>query len=457
MNTILSLASVLAPAAAVALVAGGVCPPEQCQTASVAEGVALRIHSPSLAPAVHLASLPPASVQQQKQIHTHVKVVQRDDTGTYELVIENGEPRAKVNGKAVPADRIIEREDGVWVIEDENREVVARFHIAAAPRAPQPPAPNPSRDLALEFQTLPQIQDFNFRNPANQEQPRTMLGVVMGPAPDGAAPDGAADGVGVLIERVVEGLPADRAGLQSGDVIIGIDGADQATPDSLRTLLRDRKPGDKLQFRVLRGDEEKDLTVELDAFDRSKLVQPHPLAMELPQPLRGGAFAGSLGGLSGEARKQMDEAFKALREAEQLASGEARQAHDHALKAIEQFVAALERMEAEGLSTGDAMRGDLGRWFGQFKDDQMVWGDKPGMVFTLPRNSLQLDRRAQQHDQNAAGGNTETGAEPIRRDDDVEARLNAMADRLQRIEQLLEKLAADRPGDTPEGGADRNR
>jgi hypothetical protein len=446
MNTILSLASVLAPAAAVALVAGGVCPPEQC-----------RSHTPSLAPAVHLASLPLASVQQQTQIHTHIKVVQQDDTGTYELVIENGEPRAKVNGEAVPAERVIEREDGVWTIEDDGGGVVATFHIGAPPRAPRPPTANLSQDLPRP--SLPQILTLApserdaLRAPVNVEQPRTMLGVVMGPAPDGAADGG--DG-GVLIERVVEGLPADRAGLESGDVITRIDGADQATPDSLRTLLRDRKPGDKLQLRVLRGDEEKDLTVELEAFDRSTLAQTYSLAMELPQPLRGGAFAGSLGGLSGEARKQMDEAFKALREAEQLASGDAKRAHEHAREAIEQFVAALERMEAEGLSTGDAMRGDLGRWFGQFKDGQMVWGDKPGMIFTLPPSNLQFDRRGQR-DQNSTGGNDETGSERIRKEDDVEVRLNAMADRLERIEKLLEKLAADGPSNGPDGDPDQEQ
>jgi membrane-associated protease RseP (regulator of RpoE activity) len=465
MNAFLSLAGVVAPAAAVAVVAaaggaGGVCPPEGCSGA----GQTLVVR-PALGNEGHLmlhaqvAGLPLAMLPQDQnqitrsELRTHIKVVQQDDTGTYELVIDNGEPSAKVNGRSVPAERIKERAGGVWVIEGENGETLATFHIGAAPAAPQMPglARDFSRDLAAELRNLPRLEDMRPRGTFNihttVEQPKTMFGVVMGPAPDDAS------GSGILIERVIEGLPADRAGIRSGDVIIAIEGASQATPDALRALLREKAAGDEVTMTLRRDGAEQQVTVTLEAFDNQKLTGS--MDPGLPRALSG-AFAGSLGGLSADARRQMDEALKALGEAESLASGEAREAHEHARKAIEQFVAALERMEAEGLSTRDAMRGDLGRWFSQFKDDQMVWGDKPGMVFTLPPNSLQFDRRLDD-DRRFAGGNTETERERIRKDD-VETRLNAMAQRLERIEKLLEKLAGDTPqGAAPADGNDPNR
>jgi hypothetical protein len=470
MNTILSLASVMAPAAAVALLAGGVCPPQACHSPASGAGAptaSVALHSGATLASGILRVIAPGDLaaQPEARIRTHTRVVQQDDSGTYELVIDNGVPAAKVNGEAVPASRINEIEPGVWVIESEDGEVIARFFVGAPPIPPVPLAAGTAPNLARDFAHLPQLdrqierqlQDLAIR-PALPDRPGaaarapaapppTMFGVVMRPAPEGTD--------GVLLERVIEGLPAARAGVRSGDVIVQI-GSDPnapiATPDTLRAVLRDKQPGDELKLRVLRDGDEKDITVTLDAFDSARLTQSGSPAQAMPS-MRGnsafsGAFAESLAdgppaNLSREARQQMSEALEALRQAEQLASGEARQAHEHARAAIEQFVGALERMEADGLSTQDAMRGDLGRWFGQFRNDQMVWGDKPGMVFTLPRNSLQTDRSGQ--NQNAARNDphSETEAARSRTQGDTEARLNAMAERLERIEKLLEKLAAD--------------
>jgi S1-C subfamily serine protease len=74
---------------------------------------------------------------------------------------------------------------------------------------------------------------------------------------------------GVLVIDVVEGSPADKAGLQGGDqqVIVGgtsyvlggdivtaADGQPLAGPDDLRRLIMDKEPGDAMTLEVHRGD-----------------------------------------------------------------------------------------------------------------------------------------------------------------------------------------------------------
>jgi S1-C subfamily serine protease len=74
---------------------------------------------------------------------------------------------------------------------------------------------------------------------------------------------------GILIVDVVDGSPADEAGLEGGDqqVIVGgtsyvlggdivtaADGQSVATPDDLRRLIMERKPGEAMTLEVHRGD-----------------------------------------------------------------------------------------------------------------------------------------------------------------------------------------------------------
>jgi hypothetical protein len=69
------------------------------------------------------------------------------------------------------------------------------------------------------------------------------------------------EGKGVLLQGVRAGSPAAKAGVQGGDVIVGID---RATIDDLYEFtyaLRDHKPGDRVVVRVRRNEE----TLELEA------------------------------------------------------------------------------------------------------------------------------------------------------------------------------------------------
>lgn len=63
---------------------------------------------------------------------------------------------------------------------------------------------------------------------------------------------------GVLVTNVMEGSPAEDAGLKSGDVIIAVDGKKTASTGQLRSQIGMRAIGDKITLTILRdGDEER--------------------------------------------------------------------------------------------------------------------------------------------------------------------------------------------------------
>lgn len=55
---------------------------------------------------------------------------------------------------------------------------------------------------------------------------------------------------GVIVAQIVDGGPADEAGLRPGDIITAIEGTKTPTPEDLLAVLRKQAPGDTLQFTV---------------------------------------------------------------------------------------------------------------------------------------------------------------------------------------------------------------
>jgi putative serine protease PepD len=88
----------------------------------------------------------------------------------------------------------------------------------------------------------------------------------------GASLDSTYDGRGVRvvdaeqtggIPGVVEGSPADQAGMVGGDVILAIEGELVADPDTAIVKIRTHAPGDEVTFTLLRDGDEVDVTVTL--------------------------------------------------------------------------------------------------------------------------------------------------------------------------------------------------
>jgi putative serine protease PepD len=69
------------------------------------------------------------------------------------------------------------------------------------------------------------------------------------------------DNTGAQVTRVVSGSPADKAGLQAGDVITAIDGKSITTSDDLTARVNTYKPGDKATLTVKRNSSTKSLSI----------------------------------------------------------------------------------------------------------------------------------------------------------------------------------------------------
>lgn len=68
---------------------------------------------------------------------------------------------------------------------------------------------------------------------------------------------------GVLVEKVLEDSPAQKAGLRAGDVIVSLDGEAVASGSQLRTLLQQRKPEQNVQLTLVRDRDKSSLEVTL--------------------------------------------------------------------------------------------------------------------------------------------------------------------------------------------------
>ena len=94
-----------------------------------------------------------------------------------------------------------------------------------------------------------------------------------GPAPGartrrvsvGAVPDFAFQGPGLRLDGVVPDSPADKAGMQAGDVLVQLDGKEVSGLGGFNELLKQLEPGQKVELRWTRGDKTSKATVELVA------------------------------------------------------------------------------------------------------------------------------------------------------------------------------------------------
>ena len=94
------------------------------------------------------------------------------------------------------------------------------------------------------------------------EVKRGFLGVsISNVTPDMAEAFGLKNTHGVLINDVEQGLAAEKAGLQRGDIVTQINGKKISNPNELRVRIGQFPPGTSLQFQVVRNGKEENLEV----------------------------------------------------------------------------------------------------------------------------------------------------------------------------------------------------
>lgn len=193
-------------------------------------------------------------------------IVQIENGRRAELRMEG--PRvvfARIDGQDWPADRIRTSDDHVLLIGPDGQ-TVQRFMVRVAPpagervvlgRALPPAAPVPPAQPAVR---------------AAQAPPAVMLGITFSePGEALRAHLNLGDTPALLVDGVIESLPAAKAGLRKHDIITSINGSDGATGETLRNAMLNAKPDDILKLTIRRGTETVQTEVRLAAFDAAAM------------------------------------------------------------------------------------------------------------------------------------------------------------------------------------------
>src|SRR5690606_21570772 len=105
---------------------------------------------------------------------------------------------------------------------------------------------------------------------------RAFLGVTFNRVPPALADARNVTRGAAQVTDVVENSAADEAGLQEGDIITAVNGIGLRDNNQLRTMIGNMRPGDEVSLRVVRGDREMEVTVELGMRDDEALAALTP-------------------------------------------------------------------------------------------------------------------------------------------------------------------------------------
>ncbi len=168
---------------------------------------------------------------------------------------------ARIDGQEWPADRIRTSDDHVLLIGPDGQ-TVQRFMVRVAP---------PAGERAVIGRPLPPSAPAAPAQPAiraAQAPPTVMLGITFSePGEALRAHLSLADTPALLVDGVIDSLPAAKAGLRKHDIITSINGSEGATGETLRNAMVNAKPDDILKLTIRRGTETVQTEVRLAAFD----------------------------------------------------------------------------------------------------------------------------------------------------------------------------------------------
>lgn len=245
--------------------------------------------------------------QPEVKTDSHITMIQKTDDREVKVEIKNDDVKAWVDGKSVPSKQIKVTDKEIRIL-DKDGETITKFGRAAGMlfsgelggdrdvrRLMARVAP---RDGAQEGGIVWEDGDgkvFEFEGDGDHEfffqpekaAPPVMVGINMGSL------DADDDRVYDLLDEhdldeadvtqiigVIEGLPAEKAGLREGDVIVRLDGKWGASPETLREVLMKKKPGDNLEVAVVRRGRLREIDVKLSAYSAEKLGTPEITYLE---------------------------------------------------------------------------------------------------------------------------------------------------------------------------------
>jgi len=325
-------------------------------------------------------------------------LISTNGDNSYRVDIKDGVTTATVNGKEVPSDRV--RRDGKKIeLLDAAGDVLATFDVPAVHNA-WGAGGGATAPRVMRFQGTPEggLGNMWMQPPVGEkmELPKVMIGIRM------------TDDTGVVIvDEAVEGLPAEKAGVMAGDVLLSIDGQEIKKVTDVREAVKEHAAGDMLEVKVRRDDKERTLAVKLEAYDSEKLPM-----IEQPE-VRVEGFPGMghrPADWRDDVRKHIEEAMSQLKNSDALSSDKLKMHLDKAL--------------GEALASLDKAKDETSMWLRQYAPEGqgnarafVFGGDNPDHVFAVPGHAdstKQLEKVSDQLDRLS------------RRLDEIQKRLDAM-------------------------------
>ncbi len=195
-----------------------------------------------------------------------IGITSDDGDHSYEVKLVNGVVTvAKLDGKELDHDRVQVKNDTVLFLNADGKVL----HEIKLPGVASLQAPKPIQGMTWLSNDDHASHEFVVAT----VQPKVMLGINLSEPSDAMRKQLklGSDKKVILVEKVIDGLPAQKAGIEDFDVILSIDGSDQADGALLTKVLREKNPGDQLKLIVLRGGEKVKVSATLSAYNAKKL------------------------------------------------------------------------------------------------------------------------------------------------------------------------------------------
>lgn len=134
---------------------------------------------------------------------------------------------------------------------------------------------------------------------------------------------GLEDAKGVLITEVEENMPAGKAGLKAGDVIVQVDGDEIDDTQELREIISEKEEGDKVEIRVIRDRSARSFEVEVEEAEEwslgglrglKKLEVLSPGKVDVPKVMWKEKFSSELEEEMEELKEEIEELKEELKE-----------------------------------------------------------------------------------------------------------------------------------------------
>ena len=221
--------------------------------------------------------------QPERRVETHMTMIQKTDDHEYKVEVKNDNVKAWIDGERVPKKRLKVTDETIRIL-DEKGNTLAEF---ARMTRMHGGVFNGDGDVRVMQRWMHEGDDGpifwededgdrgdlrRFMGKPDFDHPPVMLGITMGEVDEDLAEDLDLDEEeGVVINSVIEGLPADEAGLREGDVIVEIEGESPVDRELLLEYLSESEPGDVLEVVILRRGKERTIEIELEPYDAEAL------------------------------------------------------------------------------------------------------------------------------------------------------------------------------------------